>query len=590
VVIEPTAFVQSVEETGVVHTDVSITYGWERNGRIIEVMKKQGDIVYTGDVIAQLADDAEQHAARQAQAALDRARASLNEVLAGPTPEERATYVARIQQAQASLAQAKTDLEKTRTAVSADIASAERAVAQTRNELQETATGSTQHIDDAYENLYNTMIAVLPNFRDALTKADNILGIDNVFANDAYESYLSQQQPTALNKAFSQYGQAKEAVRNSENTLSTLAYHSEQSEIDATASRIQTTLQEVTLLLQYVSDALDATSPAGNFTQTELDALKTSIISEKISLAADSTALAKVVQAVSAAKNAMVTAQIAYDSAIADVESTRSTGDALIASAERLVDLREAAVGEAQASYDAFVAPPRSVDIAALRADVAKADALYDAAALDVAHMTLTALATGTITMLDVHVGETIVANQSVVTIQSDARLIEVDISETDIAKISIGDAARVTFDAYDDHTYVAYVRSIDPAATEISGVIYYTIELELHTTEDPIILPEDVAIDYSLLVNGPIANIDVRPGMSADVEIITYASRDSFVLPRRALITEGKKRLARILTDPDTGAYELKEVQIGKTGNDGLVEILSGVSEGDEVITFIEE
>ena len=45
-----------------------------------------------------------------------------------------------------------------------------------------------------------------------------------------------------------------------------------------------------------------------------------------------------------------------------------------------------------------------------------------------------------------------------------------------------------------------------------------------------------------------------------------------------------------RVVTDQKTGSFEEKEVTTGLRGNDGLIEVASGLSEGDLVVTFLKE
>jgi HlyD family secretion protein len=314
---------------------------------------------------------------------------------------------------------------------------------------------------------------------------------------------------------------------------------------------------------------LDNTPPVGSLTQSALDGLKSSINVQTNSIAAARSSLSAAEQAVTTAKNSSESKEITLANAKAALETANRVGDQQIASAERVVELRTASISEARASFTAFVAGPREVDLAALRAEISRATSVVAAAQTAVDDMVLRALADGTITMLDVSVGETVSPNQQIVTIQSNDRKIEVDISESDISKVSVGDTARITLDAYDTSELSAKVTSIDPAATEISGVVYYKTTLEV-----------DVPTD-----------LDVRPGMTADVQIITEQKESALVLPRRAVLTrDDGSRYVRVLTDKERVKYNEQTVTVGISGDNGLIEIVSGLSGGEEVITFIEE
>jgi len=568
VVVEPTTLIQSVEETGVIDTNVSITYGWETSGRIIEVSKEVGDMVTSTDIIAALDNRTEVNTLRQAQSQLAAAVARLNEAMAMPTIAEQDVYRARIAQAEASLAQATTELENTRITVSANIADAARAVQTAEVALQQTNTVS-QAVQDSYVNLLNTIKSLIPNLRDALTASDNILGEDNEFANDSFEDILGVQNIATLSAATNQYVRAVDALRSLEARVAGLPLTPASAEIDATSVLTQTAVREVSSALQAIATMLDNTPPVGSLTQSALDGLKSSINVQTNSIAAARSSLSAAEQAVTTAKNSSESKEITLANAKAALETANRVGDQQIASAERVVELRTASISEARASFTAFVAGPREVDLAALRAEISRATSVVAAAQTAVDDMVLRALADGTITMLDVSVGETVSPNQQIVTIQSNDRKIEVDISESDISKVSVGDTARITLDAYDTSELSAKVTSIDPAATEISGVVYYKTTLEV-----------DVPTD-----------LDVRPGMTADVQIITEQKESALVLPRRAVLTrDDGSRYVRVLTDKERVKYNEQTVTVGISGDNGLIEIVSGLSGGEEVITFIEE
>ena len=71
---------------------------------------------------------------------------------------------------------------------------------------------------------------------------------------------------------------------------------------------------------------------------------------------------------------------------------------------------------------------------------------------------------------------------------------------------------------------------------------------------------------------------------MSSD---IVTAGRDmALVIPQRAVIFRGASKLVRVLDE--SGSMKEVNVETGLMGNRGLIEITSGVKEGDVVITAI--
>lgn len=74
-----------------------------------------------------------------------------------------------------------------------------------------------------------------------------------------------------------------------------------------------------------------------------------------------------------------------------------------------------------------------------------------------------------------------------------------------------------------------------------------------------------------------------LRPNMFADVKIFSKQQKDSIVIPSEAVIRSGKSEQVFIVRGP--GKYEPRIVKVGIEA-DGEVAILSGVSEGEEVVT----
>lgn len=170
----------------------------------------------------------------------------------------------------------------------------------------------------------------------------------------------------------------------------------------------------------------------------------------------------------------------------------------------------------------------------------------------------------GTVTRQDAKTGETVSINTSVVLVMSVAKFeIETHIPEVDIAKVKINDVARVTLDAYgSDVIFTANIANIDPAETIIEGVTTYKTTLQFDTDDDRI-----------------------RSGMTANLDILTAEQTNVISVPQRAVFKKGESKFVRILLKDD----EVTEIPVktGLRGSDGTIEITSGISEGDKVVTF---
>lgn len=170
---------------------------------------------------------------------------------------------------------------------------------------------------------------------------------------------------------------------------------------------------------------------------------------------------------------------------------------------------------------------------------------------------------TGIITKVDVKAGEGSTVGKTVFSIISDTSFeIEAYVPEADIAKIKIGDSARITLDAYgSDILFPGSVVNIDPAETVIDNVSTYKTTLRF--TEN---------------------DARIKSGMTANIDIATASRENVLFSPERSIITKGNEKFIR--TAASDGATVDVPVTVGLKGSDGSIEILSGITEGALVVT----
>lgn len=140
--------------------------------------------------------------------------------------------------------------------------------------------------------------------------------------------------------------------------------------------------------------------------------------------------------------------------------------------------------------------------------------------------------------------------------------LLEAKVPESDITKVKLGQSAGISFDAFDSNDILpAEVIEIKPDSTVIQDVVYYIVKLRL-TSVDP----------------------RLKPGMSGDSDIHIDEQKNVLEIPSRLLREENGTYFARVLT-PD-GSVKDREVSVGLRGDDGQIEIRSGLSEGEKVVS----
>lgn len=136
---------------------------------------------------------------------------------------------------------------------------------------------------------------------------------------------------------------------------------------------------------------------------------------------------------------------------------------------------------------------------------------------------------------------------------------VSIDVSEEDIAAISVGSSVEIVFTAYPEETYEGTVLSITTtAASDYAATISY-----------PVLI--GVEGDTGKLYGG----------MTADVTFVTDSVEDVLYVSRKAVFEEDGKTC--VYRKTENGGMETVEVETGFTDM-SHVEIKSGLSEGDTV------
>ena len=216
-------------------------------------------------------------------------------------------------------------------------------------------------------------------------------------------------------------------------------------------------------------------------------------------------------------------------------------------------------------------AEPRQTDIALHQARIKEARASLSLIQKQIEDAVLRAPVNGTITNIYGEIGETIkVANSVVIMISENEYQIEIDIPEADIGLIDLAQEAKITLDAFPEQEFSGIVVEIEPAETIIQGVVYYKTK-----------------IGFSDKIN----EISwVKPGMTANIIIIIDSKENVLVVPLRAIKEKDNIKFVRIPCETDIQGFVEIEVEIGLRSNQGKVEIISGLNQGDKVITFVKE
>ena len=259
---------------------------------------------------------------------------------------------------------------------------------------------------------------------------------------------------------------------------------------------------------------------------------------------------------------------------------------------DRIVSAYEVAVANKQSAYY----------------QVQSASATVTEAKDNLGRTTIYAPADGTISLLNIELGERVLGTQQMTgtEILRIANLnnmeVEVDVNENDIVKINIGDSANIEVDAYLKREFKGIVTSIsNSASTALTADQVTNFKVKVRILKE----------SYQDLLEGKPENFSpFRPGMTATVDIITKRKENITAVPISAVVikddtTSVKKDIVAELekkeqeqkgTAPKSDKkYECVFVKVGdkaklrvvKTGiqDDTNIEIISGLKPGEEII-----
>lgn len=167
----------------------------------------------------------------------------------------------------------------------------------------------------------------------------------------------------------------------------------------------------------------------------------------------------------------------------------------------------------------------------------------------------------GTIAEFNFKKGDTISNGATVATLVSNQRIAEITLNEVDIAKVKIGQKANITFDAISDLNIAGTVIDIDTLGTVSQGVVNYGVKIGFDDQDERI-----------------------KPGMSVSTAIITDVKQDVVMVPNSAVKQQGGIFYVEIMTASSTTPRQ--QVITEGLSNDTMVEIISGLEVGEEVVT----
>jgi len=240
--------------------------------------------------------------------------------------------------------------------------------------------------------------------------------------------------------------------------------------------------------------------------------------------------------------------------------------------ADRLVQLRkqklasdddtEHAVGNAKARAAACLAARESHQVSQAKINLSKAN---------LERTRLIAPFDGVIAKINGELGEFVTPSPpgiltlpAVDLIDNNCLYISAPIDEVDAGKVNVGQPVRISLDAFPDQTFDGKIRRIAPFVLEFEKQAR-TVDVEATFTRRE---------DYAQLLGG----------YSADLEIILATRADVLRIPTEALLEDNRV----LIYAADENRLHIRKIETG-ISNWKLTEIISGLNEGEQVVTSID-
>jgi len=285
----------------------------------------------------------------------------------------------------------------------------------------------------------------------------------------------------------------------------------------------------------------------------------------------------------SASTAAQVQAKANYDQA----ERTARRAKELSASSPNLISTE--AVEQAQTGFDVAKA-----NLNAANAQVAQNRATLEESRDQLSKTRLISPLDGRVTRLNVEVGEVAVPGTfsketALLMTVADLSVIlaKVQVDETDVVRLAMGDSVRVSIDAFPDTAFVGHI-------TKISNSAQLTATATASGSSDK-------AVDFDVEITLAHPPQDIRPDLSATAKIVTDTRTQVLSVPIIALTVRQHEAVPNESVPGDSAAGKKKDtegvflvhggvatfvpVKVGIAGEE-YFEVLSGVQKGDTIVS----
>jgi len=589
----------TVSASGNIQPAKTVQLSFSGTGKLVAVNVHPGQHVAQGEVLAKLDDSSEAGAVRTAQANLAAAEANVASLAQPLTPQDQKQNQVAVQQAQAAIASQNTALRDAAAASNQDLKALEKAVAQARTALKQAQKGSNAsavslrnavgEAKGAWLEAKASAAKDVATLQTALDQSNAQLARDQAqLASDQSDAstYTSQANDGTGSVASlqSQVNADKDQVTSLQveqikcNKTTPPCKDSTNIQINLTKAQAQLSSDQSSLSTAQ-SDQSSAQSKADAATsavasdQTKIVGDQNAVTNAQNSLAAgqlkDSQSVTQALRAYVNAKTALTSGQLnnrqsaqsaqnTLKNALQSLQAGKVKDAQTLHSARGSVKSAKQSLASTLAANAVKAAPATAGDLASAQAQIASANASLANAIAAENQQTLFAPTFGTVATVSGSVGE-IPASPFITLVDLARPEVLAGFSESDAAKIRIGQPATIQVDALPNTQLGAHVISIDTTQTVVSNVVTYGVTFLLDE-----------------------AAPNVKPGMTVSAAVV-IAKRDGVLhVPNAAVHTTGGGSFVTVVGS--NGAQTEQAVQTGLVGDDAT-EIVSGLKANQEIV-----
>jgi HlyD family secretion protein len=320
---------------------------------------------------------------------------------------------------------------------------------------------------------------------------------------------------------------------------------------DLETSSVIAKTESLQAIALYTQQARDAQYQLDNFTipsnQANLETVEAlELLEEKLNLAREAFAPYKYKSSSDATrkeiKDKLEEAQSDYNTAVRRLDY------------EYDLAVAKANLEKAKQDYETWKDGPDPADVAAVKARIAAAEATLKQAWIE-------APFNGTISVANTKPGDQVAPNAEAFRLDDLSQLLlDVQVSEVDINQVHVGQEASLTFDAILDKEYEGIVVEVASIGTSTQGVVDFIVTIE-------IIDPDE----------------NVKPGMTAAVNVVVNQLDNVLLIPNRAVRIEDGKRVVYVMRDNEPTPVQ---ITLGAS-SDTMSEVIDGELKVGELIVL---